>query len=536
MERRGCGGNPGLVFWLGCWLLGLGLAARAGQGAAGSLRELARADRLYQEKSYALALPLYEQLQQGPALPRERRDDVGLRIVVCLGKTKKWDRARDGTLEYLKAHANTLWEARALVWLAALYDVLPDSGRLVGSRLVRDADGRIQDFPEASGRVSVHSLNHRNRLAALEAAQVLYHRYQGMAGVEEEIVQLNYVLLAALAQTGEVSRWAHRKKWASPSDPLWRVNPAAEYSPDWPPPLKCRYLYDQIGQLWSRLRPGDRRAELALLAEAGWLHAYHRGMRPVARTDVPMRPGVSVPLPYPYQNDDPLALLREVVRRGPNDSLADQAAIQIAEWKLGSDPIRFVPPGRPDLAWLQFQGGTRGGDDVPGAVADLRRFLQTRSHSRWAATARELLQRITSPDLSLKSAHLGPLQRRMVVPISYRGVQELRFRLYPARLPEAFVPGQMGPREEAPFSPFRTPRGPEPWYGPQATTWRIETPEAADYRIHSTQVELPIRSPGAYVLEATGDRIQARAYLLVGALTVIAIPDRRRILYFAADS
>src|SRR5262245_22148495 len=53
----------------------------------------AGADRLYSEKSFALALKGYEAALKNGLVPDSRRDEVAYRICVCLGRSQQWDRA-----------------------------------------------------------------------------------------------------------------------------------------------------------------------------------------------------------------------------------------------------------------------------------------------------------------------------------------------------------------------------------------------------------------------------------------------------------
>src|SRR5262249_20973379 len=99
-------------------------------GAARPARQqtLAEADRHYDEKSYGAALEGYRSLEKAGAVPSLRRDEIGYRITVCLGKTKKWDEALKSSLDFVKAHRGTVWEPRELYWLARLYAGIDHEG------------------------------------------------------------------------------------------------------------------------------------------------------------------------------------------------------------------------------------------------------------------------------------------------------------------------------------------------------------------------------------------------------------------------
>ncbi|MBM3459713.1 MAG: hypothetical protein FJX77_14420, partial [Armatimonadetes bacterium] len=351
IRTKGWGRSPGAALLLLLLPLTI-LAASAAELSPAASADLARADRLYAERSYALALPVYEEWEKAGGLPPERRDDVGLRVAVCLGKTQKWDRARDVTLVYLKAHQGTLWEARALVWLAVLYEKFPDTGYRLGDRLLRERESARQGYGGSVTSVALGDQHARNGLHALEAARVLYQSYRETAGLEEEEIQLNYALISALTGSNQLSRWLRKQDWAPPEDPTWQVDPTEPYSPAWPPPRKHRYLFEQISRLTERLEPGSRRTDLNRVAEAVWFHTYHQQMRWAARKrDEQGRPVGKELIPYPYQERSAVALLQEVIARKPDDSLGDQTSLRLAEWKREN--------GKPGEV-----------------VADLRRFLQ----------------------------------------------------------------------------------------------------------------------------------------------------------------
>src|SRR5437870_4442994 len=115
-------------------LLGLAFCSLAAHAPP---RDLAAADRLFKEKSYAGALAIYERLLKAGSVPAARRDEVEYRIAVSLGKSQKWYRAIERSLAFVKGHRGTVWEPRALYWLGRLYLAVPHQGYRVGKRLYR---------------------------------------------------------------------------------------------------------------------------------------------------------------------------------------------------------------------------------------------------------------------------------------------------------------------------------------------------------------------------------------------------------------
>ncbi len=126
-------------------------------GGASSARKddppnLAQADRLYAEKSFGRALAGYEAAMKVGAVPAVRRDEVQLRIAECLGKTEKWDRAFEASLEFVKDHRGSVWEPRGLYWMGQLYLKAPRFGYRVGRKRFRGSSVPQGDGGEARSR------------------------------------------------------------------------------------------------------------------------------------------------------------------------------------------------------------------------------------------------------------------------------------------------------------------------------------------------------------------------------------------------
>ncbi|MBM3460240.1 MAG: hypothetical protein FJX77_17105, partial [Armatimonadetes bacterium] len=235
-----------------------------------------------------------------------------MRIAVCLGRTRQWDRALDTTLAFLQEHRETLWEPRALVWSAALYEALPESAYRSGTRILFDGERSTAQQGGVPEHVYLREQIRRSRHEALEAARIFYQRYRGAAGLEAEQVQLNYALIRSLDEQSALARWGAGKEWLPPTDSLWRVDTSVPYDPGWPAPLQYLYLYRQIQDLAEQVEPGGRRGDLARLAEAVWLQRYHSWMNGVARRPIKEGdpPSEWRRIPYPYQDRDPLLLYR----------------------------------------------------------------------------------------------------------------------------------------------------------------------------------------------------------------------------------
>src|SRR5262249_40246203 len=161
---------------------------------------------------------------------------------------------------------------------------------------------------------------------ALEAARVFFPAYRVASRTQADEIQLNFDLIRVLGQDSRFQTWASRpEKWTPPNDPFWQVDPVAPYDAACPTPKKVAYLHDQI----VALAPGTHRAALGLFGKAAWLRGYQAQMRNYAfKWEGEKR----VELPYPYQEMKPEALLRELIRRFPDDPVREQGQILLAAY------------------------------------------------------------------------------------------------------------------------------------------------------------------------------------------------------------
>src|ERR1051326_2970703 len=109
--------------------------------------DLQRADKLFAAKSYASAADAYEHALKGPLDP-DRRPEIELRFAESLGRAKKWDRALQDGLAFVKRHRGTIWEPRGLHWLGRLYFGVPNDGWKAGGRFFRGQNAPTGSFPD----------------------------------------------------------------------------------------------------------------------------------------------------------------------------------------------------------------------------------------------------------------------------------------------------------------------------------------------------------------------------------------------------
>jgi alpha-2-macroglobulin len=498
-------------------LLGLStLAVRAAQrkDEAAPAITLEMADRAYDEKSYAAALDAYDRLLKADRVPAARRDDVQYRIGVSLGKSQKWDRALEQSLQFVKTHRGTVWEPRGLYWLGRLYLGVPHNGWRVGEKVHRG-----NDVPQGDGekpeQVYLHEQDQRNAKDAFEAARVFYPAYRGERKTEAEEIQLDFDLARILQQDPEFMKWAQEQKWLPPADPSWKVDPAAKYAPEWAPPKKLVYLYEQIRFLArpGREGAGERQAALGLFAKAVWLRGYHQGMR--GSFAVKWQDGKQVRLPYPYENVEPVAVLRQLVREYPEDPVRDQA-----QFTLGT--------------FLEGEG------KFTEALAEFRRFVEERPDSKWVADARHHVQQITASQLALSGLTSVLPGKPAQIQLSYRNAKSVHFEAFRVKLEEILGrPERLG-HVHITFENFQQNFGrladARRLYGERIAEWDWTTKDDGKYQHLSGRVEAPLKETGAYVVEASVPGIQVASVLLVTDLVLVQKLHREGALFFAANA
>src|SRR5262249_47678839 len=147
---------------------------------------------------------------------------------------------------------------------------------------------------------------------ALEAARILYPRYRARYHTRAEEIQLDYDLIRILHDESSLMLWIEKRKWLPPTDPYWQVAPTEAYDPNWELPKKLRYLFAQI----QALAPTPHEAATARYAYALWLAAYQDQMRARALRE---EKGKLVQIPFPYQSESPMNLLRQLLNDIPPD-------------------------------------------------------------------------------------------------------------------------------------------------------------------------------------------------------------------------
>jgi alpha-2-macroglobulin len=532
------------------------LTTAAGAHGAADGRMLAAADLHYRQKSYSAALREYRAALKSGAVPARRADEVEYRIAAALGKTHQWDRALALSLAFVQSHQHSAWEPRGLYQLGRLYLALPHEGYRVG-RAVYRGDNVPKSAPNAGDRpvrVSLAEQDRRDAREALEAARVLYPRFQSGATVGEEIL-LDFDLAHVLDSDAKFSVWQAAKKWPDPADPALAIRPDERYTPEWPPPKKILTLYAHIRLLAAAASPTSapprkspsgtgrdtpsgrsraaarsqaaipsveaRRANaerrhwmaLSLLDEALWLRSYQAAMR----SQYAIRYVQDKPLPmrFPYDRLDPLDRLRTIDRAYPNDPIHDQTAFLLG-------------------AYLQQDG------KLAAAAAEYRRLIARRPRIKWASDCRLALAGLAHRSLAIASSPVYFPGRPASIDLTSRNLGRVRFQLY--RVPLERVIGQSRRLDDPKLFWMDTGvllgglKRARSRLGAPIAEWPRALVDRGDYQPQTVRINVPLRATGAYLLVASAAGIRTARLIQRTSLVLIQKPDRDRTLFFAADA
>lgn len=477
---------------------------------------LAGADRAYREKSYATAANAYARLLNAGAVPTARKDDVEYRVVVALGKAKKWDQAVTAGVDFIRRHRGTPWEPTGLYWLGRVYLGSPEYSWRLGDRVFRSVNMPAPSETAQPEQFYSEPLNAGNALMALESARVLWDR-EG-AGLNGRVgegangrggaagIQLNFDL-ARLIERSYLGEWAANWTWAQGNAADWEVPEQAAYSPDWPPPKKIRFLYRQIALLGENA-PGQRHAAaLGRFGEALWLAGYQQTMRGyLDQREFPA--GASKW--FPYKDVQPAAILRDALREFPGDPVTGQA-----RYALGR--------------LLENEG------DYRGAVVEYQRLAALEPKCPWAANARVAAAGIRRPVLHVTARAPRPAGEAPRLFLQTRNLKRVRMTAYRISM-ERVLTRRYDPNE--PLLPRIDILGEKSRLFPRARVaqWDVDMPDHGDFRRQQREIAAPLKVSGAYVVEATVPGVRAASLVLVSNLILSVRQHTRGVLCFAADA
>ncbi len=475
--------------------------------------DLAAADKLYDTQSYAGALAAYRSLLEKGQVPPARADEVRYRVCVALGRSNRWDSALAESIGFVRTHRGTVWEPRGLYWLGRLYIASPHQAQRIQGRIVRERDGGDpardgeQGAAEAAPaeNLSLYSQDIVNARDAFEAARVLYPRFRREHHTEADEVQLDFDL-ARVLKGYFLTNWQYARRWERPSSPTWQVDAQAAYSPDWPVAKKLQYLYDNAFALAGS---DGHLAVLALLGKAVWLSDYHTTMAGIVRRSSPRR---LVRVQYPYVTDYSEPYLRRILRDYPQDPLCGQATVGLA-------------------VLLERAGHIRDAERL------LLSFVAGSADSPWVRQARYHVRQIHEPGLRIWLSDRDRQGSVQSVRAAVRNAGKIHLQAYRVPLQDVFEKLDRTKRSGSlydldkllPGLPSRSRA-----YGQPVAEWDIATHDSGDYLERELRVPIPVRAPGAYLVEASVPGTRVAALVLVSDLVVVAKGHRGGVLYYAA--
>ena len=496
-------------------------AALSAQAKVPPAPTLAQADAKFAQKSYTQALKAYETLQKVGQVPPARQDEIAYRVAVSLGKAQQWDRALAGSLDFVKTHRNTIWEPRGLYWLGRLYLLTPHQGYRVGNRTFRG-----QNVPPAQGDdkpvyVELSERDQRNALDALEAAHILTARLPAPttpAAINDR-GQLDFDLIHVLQQGEGFSGWAQKQNWLPPNDASWQIDTTQTYDPAWPQPKKTLYLYKAIRD-FAPAAPHS--AALGQFGEALWLRQYQAQMR---RYTLKLERDKWINIPYPYQDIQPGALLGDLVKQYPNDSLRDQAQYLQAIWL------------------------TQDGKLTAGLQA-FRQVVAQRPRSKWASDARAQIAALLRPGVSFANNATTRPGQSAKLQLTTRNARRAHLEIYRIDLPELLMrraerrQDTNGNEEQPDWSQLDTllhkaktlPAALQASGAQRMSAWDVDTRDKGDLKAVQQTVTIPVRAAGAYVVVASVPGQRYAALLPITDLTLVQKLDRDNGLYYVTDA
>ncbi|MFB3882851.1 MAG: MG2 domain-containing protein [Armatimonadota bacterium] len=508
-------------------LLGV-LIARPVVRAASSALTLREADQAWQERSYAKALEGYQDaLAAGKGGPR--KDELEYRVAVSLGRTQRWDDALAAAQAFVKSHPDGYWGARGQYWLGQLYTVIYHAGYRVGDRIYRGEDYPKVETAEKPEYVELSYQDRQAAIAAFEAAKRLYEGLRPTAEVEEADLGFDlarvlsnddlYRLAVALGAIEREKRPELRLQWGDETRPDadllkrlrghdWTPTPDKPYDSAQPFPQRILGLLQQIETL-----DAGRRAAQARLARAMYLAQYQQLVRNWMRAyDTKKKEWVE--LPFPYQDDDAIALLRSIPADFPKSPVAPQAQLLTGQWLVNS------------------------GDFVE-ALAVYRELVRRWPDSKLVSDASSHIQEIEWPriDLGVRPNRPG---KKAQLGLGGRNVKTIRFAAYRARLEDILLDKALLNDPDLNWNGWHVVVGwpeLEKWRRyPKVASWTYTTKDDGAHQHLSETVTTPLTETGAYLVEAQSSEASALSLLVITDLALVQKQDKDRATAFVCNA
>ncbi|HLK56443.1 MAG TPA: MG2 domain-containing protein, partial [Chthonomonadaceae bacterium] len=485
-------------------------------------RELMQQGNLHWEaQSYGVAAEEYRKaLAADPKLPE--RPELELRIAIALFRQKQWDSAVSAMESYVKAYHDTPWEARAQVWRARLYSLIDHNAYKVGKKLYRGANVPPSEGKEAPQRIELSNEDWARVLESFDRGKKLMERFrrapltvEERRSLTEDEIELNFDLVTTLRDVNDIGNFDTERV-------DWQLDLSQPFDPRWPAPKRVMFLYEQILALDAALPGGNHHATvLARLGQATYIMQLRQwgswGYRQGRRN----RPARPVYMSIPYTAIDPIQLLEAMLQRYPDDVEADRLAYTVALW-------------------------TEGKGELLSAVSAYRAFLARYPKSRWGSDAQLHLDNLLRPMLSLAAPASTPPGKRLVVNLTTRNVSLVHFTAYRTH-PETIYGHTEIKRDGKLLRPgfgdfpdiFGDPQVIAAYRKERVAEWTATTNNDGKHNIASVEVNTPLDSLGAYVIEAHAgdhDELSATTLAFVSDLTLVQKVDKDSVLVYTADS
>ncbi len=503
--------------WIAVFTLGVLMALFTPAHAQPDL--LKQADAAWEEKSYARALELYRKVLESKDV--RDRDEVEFRIAVSLGSTQKWDEAVAAGEALAE---KSLWKARVYYWLGRLYTVMPAQAWKVGDKLYRGDDYPKIEGAEAPQQVYPQAENQQKTLDYFERAKIVASKERQFAMVarltspahflqQHEEIDLNFDLAAFLPQVKqqefieEMNKAVKEKRKLDESADHTRA-----YNREWNLPVKVIHLYNEIPHL-DEVK-GKQDTALSYLAKGMFIRAYRQQMDGWANQyDDELKKYVRHE--YPFDHLEPIPVLQQVVEQFPNNPLAPQTQILIA------------------------QIHQQEGNNVK-ALAAYQLVVAKYPRSKWVNDAKANIQQITRKELSFDTMAQQPPGKNAKISVNTRNLKEVRFSAYKIKLEDYLaVPGRLNDHQTG-FQEFGKNFGNVAQIrrklGEPVATWTFNTKDNGDYNHRHETIDTPLKNLGAYIIVADGGSIRFGELLIISDLALLKKTDRDNAFVYVADA
>ncbi len=521
------GGRMSFVLFLALAVVGIGLAVRPTLARQNPQELVRQGDKSWKEQSYELALEAYQKaLTADPKLPN--RAEIEYRIMVGLGRAKKWDRAIEAAENYVEKYHDTLWEALGQAWRGRLYRIVDHHGYKVGEKVYRGSDVPKSEGGEAPEAVELEGEDSQDAEEAMVRAQALFARFRNVRLAPQERDALTTAEIDLDFDLAEINARQDDTGNFDPDKTDWTIDLALPYDPHWPSARRVLYLYAQILHLDSLRANSDHHATvLATLGKATYILQLRQrnsnsqrflGYRRIHGQRVPLY----VHTPVPYEATDPIDLLLDVLTRYPNDPEADRLAYTVALW-------------------------TEQKSDFLHAADRYISFLHTYPKSRWVSDAKRQLDNLSRLALSLSTENVTRPGQRAIVEVNTRNVSQVRLTAYRVHLETLFGHTETKDADGVVRRPsfddldrHFLPESANPAFRREKLVeWTITTGNDGKYSPAYDRVDTPLDTPGAYIIEAKAgekDQLGATTLVIVSDLALVQKVDKSGVLSYVADS